>query len=154
VEKPLDQLKKLWENLSGVKKIIAVDDEEDYCLTLKRNIELQGGFSVTTCSHSLEAQGMIHELKPDLVILDILMPGICGSDIAELLKQDPDTKNIPVIFLTALITEEEMEQRQKIENQYFLSKPIKIKDLMSTIHIALKTPTHLRQQPLRREGTN
>jgi len=82
-----------------MKKILLVDDEEDFCYFTKGNLEVIGDFDVSVCCDSREATSIAKQQKPDIILLDIMMPGLSGIEIAEELKSDGVTGNIPVIFL-------------------------------------------------------
>ena len=104
------------------KKILIIDDEEDFCSFVKMNLEAMGGFQVSTCSDSRMAIRQVRMQRPDLILLDIMMPGRDGSGIAAELKADKDTQDIPIIFLTALVSEEDTERSDGfIEGRFFLA---------------------------------
>ena len=118
-----------------MKKILIVDDEEDFCFFLKKNLERLGEFDIEVCSDSTQAVEKVKEFKPDALLLDIIMPEVSGSDIAAELKSKEETKNMPIIFLTAIITTEEAEKRSNvIGGEYFLAKPIEAEVLVKVIN--------------------
>jgi two-component system phosphate regulon response regulator PhoB len=88
------------------KKIMVVDDEEAILRIVKTRLE-KSGFDVVGVNDSSKALDEAKTARPDLIILDILMPGIDGIELAGLLKSDPATSRIPVIFLTCLKKKEE-----------------------------------------------
>lgn len=121
-----------------MKNIFMVDDEVDLCFFLKKNLESDGEFKVTTCSDSEEAFEAIKKAMPDLVVLDVLMPGITGPQIAEQLTSDPKTKDIPVIFLTAIATQDETSSRNHVVGgQHMVAKPVEINHLAEVINTVL-----------------
>ena len=117
-----------------VKRILIIDDEKDFCFFTKSNLEATGNFTVTICFESSEAVELAKKLKPDLILLDVLMPGINGPEIAAQLKDDAETKNVPVIFLTAIITDKETEDGNVISGWPFVAKPVKINELITVIN--------------------
>jgi CheY-like chemotaxis protein len=88
--------------IKSKKKVIVIDDEKDLCLLIKDSLELQGKIEVTIVNDATSAEEVIRELKPDLILLDIVMPKRKGSDIAKALKKDPTTRKIPIIILSGL----------------------------------------------------
>jgi CheY-like chemotaxis protein len=114
------------------KKIMIIDDEEDFCHFVKMNLEATRDFEVTICCNSGEAFGEVTRQQPDLVLLDIMMPGENGADIAERLKDNDNTHDIPIVFLTALARKEEAA-RGTIGGRYFIAKPVGTEELISTI---------------------
>lgn len=123
------------------KRIVVVDDEPDFCFFLKKNLEATGAYEVSVCMEAAQAVSQVRTLKPDLVLLDILMPGRSGAEIAEELKHDAATKTIPVIFLTAVVTPEEAEsQRHVIGGHRFIAKPVRVAELIGVIEGAMAPP--------------
>ena len=116
------------------KKILVVDDEEKFTKYLKLNLELTGKYEVRVenkGSHGLEAA---KAFKPDLILLDVMMPDMDGSEVASLLREEDSCKNIPVVFLTAIVTEQEIEEKgSDIGGHPFIAKPINLKNLISSI---------------------
>ncbi len=117
-----------------MKKIVVIDDEADFIFFLKKNLEKQGGFQVITCSDSGKAFNVIKKNKPNLVLLDILMPQVSGMQIAEDIKNDPETKDIPVIFITAAVTKKETDKEGNvIGGRYFIAKPARVAEIIDMI---------------------
>ena len=108
-----------------MKKVLVVDDEQDFCYFLKKNLESSGDFEVSICNESANGIALIKQVKPDLVLLDIVMPGISGSDIAGLMREDRDLRDIPFAFLTAIIKQDEVVQGQgHVGGETFIAKPV------------------------------
>ena len=81
----------------------------------------------------------IKSLLPNLVILDVQMPEISGSDIAQAMKEFPGTKDIPIIFLTGILTPEEARGRSgRIGGEYFVAKPLDFSELTSAVEKYIK----------------
>jgi len=104
------------------KKILIVDDD---LVTLKmlEKILLSAGYWVVQATNGKEALYIADEFKPDLIILDIVMPIMDGTEAIEKLEKNPRTKTIPVLFLTSLISKKE-EFDNCTANRRFLAKPI------------------------------
>ena len=88
------------------KTILLVDDEKETLMFLANTLK-RLGYKVITASSGAEAITKTKDNSPDLILLDVLMPGISGDDVAVILSQDPDTANIPIVFLTGIISKEE-----------------------------------------------
>ena len=82
------------------KKIVMIDDEPDLCLLVKESLEETGVFEVLTAVHAQEGENLIRQEKPDLILLDNIMPTKKGSEIVKDLKKDEATKNIPIIMVS------------------------------------------------------
>ena len=116
-------------------KILVIDDEPDL-LELVRIILDGAGYEVKTCSSGRNAWDSIIEAKPDLVILDVMLPGLDGYSLQMQMSQDKVTQNIPVIILTAL--EPAKSLFEKSNNVVgFLSKPFRSEELLARVKSAL-----------------
>jgi DNA-binding response OmpR family regulator len=99
--------------MGEAKVILLVDDD----LTLREMYDERlkdEGFTIVQASNGEEALAKAHELKPNVILLDIMMPKINGFDVLKQLKEDTDTQNIPVILLTALIQDVDRLQGKKL----------------------------------------
>ncbi len=81
-------------------KVVMIDDEVDLCMIVKDNLEAAGSFMVVTHNKPETAEEIIKRENPDVILLDIVMPGRSGSDIIRSLKADPATKKIPIIVVS------------------------------------------------------
>jgi two-component system sensor histidine kinase/response regulator len=114
-------------------KILLVDDEKDVLLTLGKRL-VSYGYTVITADNGYDAITLAKTKFPDIVLLDIMMPGMEGGEVAQKLKDDPATKNIPVIFLTALLSKtEEYRDNHLVAGNVTLAKPIDIEVLLTQI---------------------
>lgn len=121
------------------KRILVVDDEPDIVRMVASRLKANG-YEVLTASGGQDGLRKCKQLKPDAVILDIMMPDIYGTGVAENLKEDPDTSNIPIIFLTAAVKSGELPKSQKVGNHYILAKPFKAMDLLQMLQRILIDP--------------
>ena len=115
------------------KKILIVDDEKDALFILGK--ELAGrGYSVISADNGNDALDLAKSQSPDLVILDIWMPEMGGTEIAAKLQEDPETKNIPVIYLSCLLQKREGEEQGRIiAGKVLIAKPYSIEGLSAQI---------------------
>lgn len=84
------------------KKIIIIDDEADLAALIKDNLEQTGRFEAIAIHDALQAERICREQNPDVILMDIVMPGRKGTDIARALKDDPSTKHIPIVIMSGL----------------------------------------------------
>jgi DNA-binding response OmpR family regulator len=117
------------------KKILVVDDEEDVARALKIRLKANG-YHVVLASDSVQAFSMANKEKPNLIILDIMIPGGGGFVVAERLKQSTATHDIPIIFLTGISGGE--ERAYKVGASGYVMKPYHPEKLLETIHNALE----------------
>jgi DNA-binding response OmpR family regulator len=118
------------------KKILVVEDEQDMAKALKVRLKANG-YSVVFASESVEAFTVANKENPDLILLDIMIPGGGGFVVAERLKQSAATHRIPIIFLTGI--QGGQERAYKLGASGYLMKPYQPEELTETIHNALET---------------
>lgn len=116
-----------------MKKILVVDDEKDVLFMLEKRLTARG-YSVITATNGTNAIALAKSQHPDLIILDILMPGMDGGQVAAQLQTHPLTRSIPVIFLTALLTKtEEYQNNHVINRNITFAKPFDTEELLAQI---------------------
>lgn len=116
------------------KKILIVDDEENLAEMVKLNLEDTGEFEVRVETEGLQAIAAAEEFRPDLILLDIIMPDMDGSEVANKIKNVQDLKDIPIVFLTAMVSEDEVSSKKGVIGGYpFIPKPISVERLVNTI---------------------
>ncbi len=116
-----------------MKKILVVDDEEDLLHMLEKRLTA-AGYSVVTTSKGMNAVSLAKSHHPDIIILDVLMPDMDGGEVAAQLKEHPLIRDIPVIFLTALLTKtEEYKGNHTVSSNITFAKPFDIGELLARI---------------------
>ncbi|MFC1754890.1 response regulator [Thermoproteota archaeon] len=124
------------------KKILVVDDEDRLVEMVKIRLEV-AGYQVITASDGKQGLQKAKSDKPDLILLDIMMPEIDGFEVSKQLKEAESTKKIPIIMLTALAAghdvhrEENMEKLKKAQIESYVTKPFIGGDLLDKIKAAL-----------------
>jgi len=125
--------------MADKKKILLIDDEEDFCFFLKNNLEDTGEFEVMTATNGEEGLVLAKTKSPDLILLDVIMPGVSGTAVAENLLSDPKTVVIPIIFLTAVVEKAEMENAsyKEIGGNKFIAKATSVDEVAAAIKSVL-----------------
>lgn len=118
------------------KKILVVDDEADICNILKFNLD-NAGFD-TTVAHSGEEALAVGIANFDLLLLDIMMDKISGLQLAQQVRKKPETANIPIIFVTAKDTENDMVKGFNIGADDYISKPFSIREVITRVQAVLR----------------
>ena len=122
-----------WRTMTK-RKILVVDDEVSLTRMLKLNLEETGEYEVKTENKGSNTLNAALEFRPDLILLDIMMPDMIGSEVAAELLNDNELKDIKIIFLTALVSKEETETTEgKIAGRSFIAKPVKLDELIESI---------------------
>jgi len=121
------------------KKILLIDDEEDFCFFVKLNLEKTGKYEVLTTTSGSRGIIMASKEQPDLILLDIIMPEISGGQVAEQLLESPKTKDIPVLFITAIASRREVQSQEGvIGGRQFIAKPVTPEEIMAKIDTVFK----------------
>ena len=119
------------------KKILVVEDEESL-LKLESILLTTKGYLVQGVTTGLAALEAIDEEMPDLVLLDVMLPKMDGFEVCSRIKQNPATKHIPVILLTAKKTPEDISRGHEVGADQYVTKPFKSAMVMDTIANLLK----------------
>jgi len=114
------------------KKILIVEDEESL-LKLESILLTSKGYDVRGVLNGQQALEAIQEERPDLVLLDIMLPEIDGFEVCQRIKDNPDTRSIPVIMLTAKKSREDMARGEKVGADWYITKPFKSVMVIETI---------------------
>lgn len=111
--------------MTAKKKILLVDDEAIITRTLRVYLEGTGAYEVRAENQSTKALAAAREFKPDLILLDVVMPDLEGGEVAALIRADDALKGTPIVFLTALVQRREVRQSGgEIGGFPFIAKPI------------------------------
>lgn len=113
--------------------ILVVDDVISNVLLLKVLLAAQK-FNVITASNGMEAIDITKKQQPDLILLDVMMPGMSGFEVAQKLKNDPEVQHIPIIFLTALNSTADIVTGFKVGANDFISKPFNKEELVIRVN--------------------
>jgi two-component system alkaline phosphatase synthesis response regulator PhoP len=117
---------------------MVIDDEASFLELVKINLEHTGKYEVQTLLDARDALSRIRTFKPDVILLDILMPKTDGVEVCRSLNADPDANRIPIITLSALDTDKDKLMMYKLGVVDFLVKPIESNDLLAGIEKALQ----------------
>ncbi|MBI5074265.1 MAG: response regulator [Nitrospirae bacterium] len=125
---------------SKVQRILAVDDEQDILELLFYNLSREG-FAVTTATDGEEALKMIRAKGFDLVLLDLMLPGMSGLEICRVLRNAPETKNLPIIMLTAKTEEVDRIIGLEMGADDYITKPFSPRELIARVKAVLRRVT-------------
>ena len=118
-----------------MKKVLIIDDEIFFCRAIKKNLELKDEFQVLTATRGDEGIRLAKDGQPDIILLDIMMPGMSGTEVTDALLADPATQSIPIIYVTAIIHEDDIQRGAGISSgKALIAKPVKIDELVKKIN--------------------
>jgi CheY-like chemotaxis protein len=113
----------------ALERICYVEDDEDIQRIVRMSLERVGKLTVEVVGDPNQAIGVMMRFKPDLVMLDWMMPGMDGPTLFRKMKEDPQTSALPVVFITAKATQRDMEELVALGAAGTISKPFSPKDL-------------------------
>jgi excisionase family DNA binding protein len=129
---PLDNLE------SGKKKILIVDDDEEIVELIVDILARDGRFEVKTASSGYEAGISTQRFRPDLILLDYMLPDVNGNIVCRTIKENPEFANIKIIIVSGVVKQDEIEQLLKSGAQDFVKKPFDTAELTAKIAAALQ----------------
>ena len=118
-------------------KILIVEDEPNIVVPLQF-IMKDNGYDVTVAFSGEEAVDAITESKPDLILLDIMLPGMDGYELCQMIRQNPDWKGIKIIFLTALGREADVAKGMALDADAYITKPFSNKEVVEKVRNLLQ----------------
>lgn len=138
--------------LTSKSRVLAVDDEPHILRLLELTLTLEG-FEVVTAQSGPEALAEVRRSPPDLILLDVMMPGMDGFQVAAALKSEPGTRDIPIVFLTARGREADRQRGKAVGSADYITKPFRPSRLVALIREFLKSrkPTDRTLEAGRRE---
>ena len=122
------------------KEILIVDDEPNVVVSLQFLMEQQG-YKVMIAERGEDALDLIYHYKPDLVLLDIMLPGIDGYEVCEIVRLNPDYRNIKIIFITAKGRQEEIARGMSLGADAYIIKPFSNAELVAQVNTLLRSTT-------------
>ncbi len=114
------------------KKVLVIDDERALAELLQVNLELEG-FVVSKAFSGIEGLNKLPTEKPDIIMLDVRMPGLDGFEICQRLKTDPVTKDIPVILVSAFAQQTDIQKGLDAGAADYIKKPFDVVQVVQTI---------------------
>jgi len=124
----------------GKRRILIVDDDSNSTHLVKILLERSGPYLVLEENDPTKADQTAHNFKPDVILLDIVMPKMDGGELATQIEADCELHDTPIIFLTALVTHGEAKSGLHIQGHPLAAKPISIPELIDTIEKHLPAP--------------
>ena len=123
------------------KATILLIDDEAQMLTLLTDILEVRGYSVIIADNGVDGYNLAKSKRPDVIILDLAMPGVDGGQVAQQIRETPETEHIPIIFLTALLSKDiEANNKHMVGGNIMFAKPCDFNELTNQIEILLATP--------------
>lgn len=125
--------------MNSLQRILYVDDEPDIQAIVKTALEALGGFTVCTCDCGADAVTEVPVFKPDMILLDMMMPGLNGIETFDALKALPEMADTPVVFVTAKAQSDELNKYKALGAAGTIPKPFDPITLSDDLHQIWKT---------------
>jgi len=130
------------------KRILIVDDEPKITRLIRLNLEQTGEYTVKEENCASHAMTAAREFLPDLILLDVLMPGTDGGELASSFQGSATFRKVPIVFLTAAVTREELNSRGGyVGGLPFLAKPVDVPELIACLRKHLDHPEQAQLMP-------
>jgi two-component system alkaline phosphatase synthesis response regulator PhoP len=123
---------------SDRKRVLIIEDDPDICLSLKYNLERDGGYRVLTAATGEQGVALAAEKRIDLVLLDLALPGLDGLEVCKALRRSPQTTALPIIILTARVEESDKVVGLELGADDYVTKPFSVKELLARIKAVLR----------------
>ena len=143
---------------SGMKekrRVLIVDNDRDTTHLVKVLLERTGHYLVLEENDATKAHQSARNFRPDLILLDMVMPETDGGEVAAGIEADPELQNTPIIFLTALVSRAEANAGLQIQGHSFVAKPVSIPELINVIekHFPVDAASHVPSRTRDHEAT-
>jgi len=125
--------------------IVVIEDEKDILEIIEYNL-LRGGYQVSTAMDGMSGLDMVRREKPDLVLLDLMLPKLDGVELCRLLKSESITRSIPIIMVTAREAENDVVSGLDLGADDYVTKPFSTKELIARVQSVLRRTGKLNQQ--------
>jgi two-component system alkaline phosphatase synthesis response regulator PhoP len=120
------------------KRILVIEDDRDITEAIRYNLEKEKGFSVLSALTGDEGLTVAFQAKPHLIILDIGLPGLNGYEVCRMLKRDAETRDIPILMLTARVNESDKVLGLELGADDYLTKPFGIRELIARVRAVIR----------------
>lgn len=122
---------------SGPRKVLVVDDQREFCTLVRDYLVLRGGYEVEIADSGFAAGYAVAQFKPEVILMDILMPDMDGFEVLRMLQADPETRSIPVIACTGY-RDPHVEERVRSEAFVdYVEKPLRLDRLANAVESAI-----------------
>lgn len=118
---------------SGRRKVLLVDDDLDLVEMLRKVLEEDGRFEVRIANNGFDAGMMVKEYRPDLIILDVMLPDINGKEVCQRVRGDMSLEDVRIICISGMIEENKIAELREAGANDFLHKPFEIEELMARV---------------------
>ena len=125
--------------MTNRKRVLIIDDEASFTSLLKLNLHHTGQYTAEAVNDPAQAVAVARKFSPDVILLDVMMPGMDGGEVAAHIQASPKLKKTPIVFLTAAVKKGEVESsRGHIGGLPFIAKPVDMDEVVECIENSLR----------------
>ena len=124
---PLDNLD------SGKRKVLVVDDDAEIVDLIRDIFSRDGRFEVTTASSGYDAGVMTHQFRPEVILLDYMLPDVNGNIVCQTIKQNPEFEDIKIVIVSGVVKQDEIDQLLRSGAEGFIKKPFGVDELVDKV---------------------
>jgi excisionase family DNA binding protein len=118
---------------SGKRKAVVVDDDEELVELIKDALELDGRFEVRVANNGFDAGMIVKEYRPDVIVLDVMLPDINGKEVCQRIRQDPTLDDVKIICISGMVEADKIQELRGSGANDFIQKPFEIESLIDSI---------------------
>jgi excisionase family DNA binding protein len=115
---------------SGKRKVLLVDDDPDLVEMMTKVLEDDGRFEVRVAANGFDAGMMVKEYRPDLIVLDVMLPDINGKEVCQRVRADPALEGVRILCISGMVEEDKVQELRDAGTDDFLQKPFEIEELI------------------------
>jgi len=115
---------------SGKRKVLVVDDDPDIVDLINKSLDEDGRFEVRVANNGFDAGMMVKEYRPDMIVLDVMLPDINGKEVCHRVRADPTLEDVRILCISGMIEEDKVQELRLSGADDFMSKPFVIDDLI------------------------
>ena len=115
---------------SGKRKVLVVDDDPDIVEVITKSLDDDGRFEVRVANNGFDAGMMVKEYRPDLIVLDVMLPDINGKEVCHRVRADPSLEDVRILCISGMIEEDKIQELRLSGADDFMNKPFEIDDLI------------------------
>ena len=115
---------------SGKRKVLVVDDDPDIVDLITKSLEEDGRFEIRTANNGFDAGMMVKEYRPDMIVLDVMLPDINGKEVCHRVRADPALEDVRILCISGMIEEDKIQELRLSGADDFMPKPLEIDKLI------------------------
>jgi excisionase family DNA binding protein len=118
---------------SGKRKALVVDDDRDLVELLRDSLEADGRFEIRSANNGFDAGMMVKEYRPDVIVLDVMLPDINGKEVCQRVRSDPSLDDVKILCISGMVEADKIEELRQAGANDFLQKPFEVETLIQRV---------------------